>query len=225
MIAHQRLVATDGYEVMLFPLPYLYMSQDEGGNYSHAGTLCMDFLGWGANGRITRCPYYAPCTARLISSTGDPSTNMMIWQSVDKVHLPNGSLDYVCWQFGHDNNPPYTTVGTIVQQGDVIGYTGTLGPGVTGDHVHYNVAQGTYAGGERVPPNNNWQFKNSIHIYDANYVNDTVIVQGYGHNWRTYGGPTPPPPVPPTPFGKGDFVVMFNNISRTKRKEVNLWRA
>ena len=55
MIAHQRLVATDGYEVCLFPLSYLNMSQDEGGDYSHAGTLCIDFLGWGANGRVYNC--------------------------------------------------------------------------------------------------------------------------------------------------------------------------
>ena len=26
----QRLIASDGYEVMLFPLEYMYMSQDEG---------------------------------------------------------------------------------------------------------------------------------------------------------------------------------------------------
>ena len=224
MLAHQRLVATDGYEVCLFPLSYLNMSQDEGGDYSHAGTLCIDFLGWGPNGRIYNCDYYAPCTCKLVNSTLDPSANMRVWESVDKVHLPDGTLDYICFQFGHDNNPPYSTVGTVVTQGELIGHTGTAGY-VTGDHVHYNVARGTYQGGERVPPNNNFQLKNSIHIYDANYVNDTVIIRGFNHNWRTYGGPTPPPPVPPTPFGKGDFVVMFNNISRTKRKEVNLWRA
>lgn len=224
MLAHQRLVATDGYEVCLFPLSYLNMSQDEGGDYSHAGTLCIDFLGWGPNGRIYNCDYYAPCTCKLVNSTLDPSANMRVWESVDKVHLPDGTLDYICFQFGHDNNPPYSTVGTVVTQGELIGHTGTAGY-VTGDHVHYNVARGTYQGGERVPPNNNFQLKNSIHIYDANYVNDTVIIRGFNHNWRTYGGPTPPTPVPPTPFGKGDFVVMFNNISRTKRKEVNLWRA
>ena len=217
MQANQRLVAPDGYEVMLFPLSYLYMSQDEGGDFSHAGTLCIDFLGWGRDGRIYQCPYYAPCTCKLINTTTDPATNMRIWQSVDKVHLPNGTLDYVCWQFGHDDNPPYNTVGTIVQQGDLIGHTGTAGY-VTGDHLHFNVAQGTYAGGEHVPPNNNWQFKNSIHIYDACYVDGTTVVEGYNHNWRNYGsGPIPP-------HNTGDFIVMFNNISNTKRKEVEYGR-
>lgn len=219
MRAGQKLVAPDGYEVCLFPLSYLMMSQDEGGDYSHAGTLCVDFLGWGANGRIYDCPYYAPCTCKLVNSTIDPGNNMRVWESVDKVHLPDGTLDYICWQFGHDENPPYSTVGTIVQQGALIGHTGTAGQ-VTGDHVHYNVARGHFVGGERVPPNNNFQLKNSIHIYDANYVNDTPIIQGYGHNWRTYngGGPTPPTP------SNANFIVMFNNISNVKRKEVEYGR-
>ena len=129
----------------------------------------------------------------LVSSTGDLANNMIIWESVDKVHLADGTLDYVCWQFGHDNSPPYTLPGTVVQQGTLIGRTGTAGF-VTGDHVHYNVARGQFAGGERVPPNNNFQLKNSIHIYDANYVNDTVIARGFNHNWMIYDGPTPPPP-------------------------------
>ena len=221
MLAGQKLVATDGYEVCLFPLEYLNISQDEYGGTSHQGTLNMDFLGWGPSGRVYGCNYYAPCTCKLVNSTLDPAANMRVWESVNPVHLPDGTLDYICFQFGHDNSPPYSTVGTVVQQGDLIGHTGTAGY-VTGDHVHYNVARGNYAGGERVPPMNQFQLKNSIHIYDANYVNDTIIINGYNHNWRTYGGS---PPIPPTPFGKGDFIVMFNNISRTKRKEVNLWRA
>lgn len=188
MRANQRLVASDGYEVMLFPLEYLYMSQDEGGDYSHAGTLAMDFLGWGISGRVYSCPYYAPCSCTCIGST--ESANR-IWQSNNKVHLPDGSLDYVSWVVAHDNFPP--NVGTVLTQGDLMGHTGTAGF-VTGDHVHLNVAKGTYDGWERVPPNNNYQLKNSMHIYNACYVNDTTILQGYGHNWVTYTGPVPPTP-------------------------------
>lgn len=183
MIPLQRLIASDGYEVMLFPLEYMYMSQDEGGDYSHAGTLAMDFLGWNSLGRVFTCPYYAPCSCVCVAST--ESANR-IWQSMNKVHLPNGTLDYVSWVVAHDNNPP--AVGTTLVQGQLMGHTGTAGY-VTGDHVHLNIAQGTYDGWEQVPPNNNWQLKHSIHIYDACYVNDTTIVQGYGHNWRDYTGP------------------------------------
>ena len=45
MIAGQKLVARDGKEVALFPMPYLYMTQDEGGDFSHAGTYNIDFVG------------------------------------------------------------------------------------------------------------------------------------------------------------------------------------
>ena len=203
----QTLVASDGYEVMLFPLEYLYMSQDEGGDFSHAGTLAMDFLGWDANGRVYQCPYYAPCSCTCIAST--ESANR-IWQSLNPVHLANGTLDYVTWVVAHDNNPP--SVGTTVLQGRLLGHTGTAG-NVTGDHVHLNVAQGTYANWEQVPPNNNWQLRNSIHIYDACFVNDTTIVQGYGHNWIDYTGPTPSP----TTRRKGFPWVLYARKLRHKR--------
>lgn len=186
MVANEKLVAADGYEVMLFPLPFLYMSQDEGGDYSHAGTLAMDFLGWSGNGRVYKAPYYAPVSCTCIAST--ESANR-IWQSNNRVHLADGSLDYATWVVAHDNNPP--SVGTVLQQGDLMGHTGTAGQ-VTGDHVHLNIAKGTYANWEQVPPNNNWQLKNSMHIYNACYVNNTFIIQGYNHPWINYTGPLPP---------------------------------
>lgn len=185
----ERIIADDGYEVMLFPLEYMNASQEEGGGYSHAGTLQMDFLGWGANGRILRCPYYAPCTCRCVATT-DASTHNRVWQSTAPVHLADGTLSYVTFEVAHDDLPQWN-VGATVQQGQQIGRTGTAGQ-VSGDHVHFQCARGTYAGWEQVPPNNNWQLVNEMHIYDACYVNDTTIINGYNYNWRTYDGPIEP---------------------------------
>ena len=189
MRALETLVADDGYEVMLFPLEYMNASQEEGGGYSHAGTLQMDFLGWDANGRVYRCPYYAPCSCHCVATT-DSSTHNRVWQSNDMVHLADGTLGYVTFEVAHDDLPPYN-VGAYVSQGTLIGRTGTAGQ-VTGDHVHFQCGRGTYAGWEQVPPNNNWQLVNEMHIYDACYVNDTTIINGYNYNWREYTGPIEP---------------------------------
>jgi hypothetical protein len=167
----------------------MVISNPEGAT-SHAGTLQIDFLGWDANGRVLNCPYYAPCTCRCVDIT-DSSTNNRVYQSTNMVHLADGSLSYVTFEMAHDNFP-ITTIGTIINQGDLLGHTGTAGY-VTGDHLHYQCARGTYAGWEQVPPDNNWQLVNEMHIYDACYVNDTVIIDGEGYNWRVYTGPIPPP--------------------------------
>ena len=186
MIAYERLVANDGYEVLLFPLEYMYMSQDEGGDYSHLYTYSIDFLGWGANGRVYHCQYYAPCTCRCVSV----STGSVVWQSVNKVHYADGTLDYVTFHVAHDNDVSSIYVGKVVNQGDPLGKTGTAG-NVTGDHLHLNTARGTYQGFYDVGTGH-YQLRNSTHIYNTMYVNDTVIRQGYGHNWQIYqGGITP----------------------------------
>lgn len=188
MKAGQKLIGKNGKEVLLFPLEYLYLSQGEGGDYSHLGTLAMDFLGWGPSGRIYRCPYYAPCSCKCIGTT--ESANR-IWQSLDEVNLADGTTSIVCWVQAHDNFP--LSVGTVLSQGDLLGHTGTAG-NVTGDHVHFNFAKGAYANWEQVPPNNNWQLRNSIHIYNTCCANDTIIARGLDYPWKEYtGGVTPTP--------------------------------
>lgn len=187
MIAGQKLKDSDGNEIMLFPLSYMYISQGENESYSHAGILAIDFLGWGANGRITRCPYYAPCKCKLVYQQSSAGYN--IWESVNRVHTPMG-LTYVSFWVQHDNTLPYS-VGQILNQGDLLGHTGDAPP-ATGDHLHFNTANSKYEGQVQMPPDDNWELKNSQHIYDICYVNDTVLVNDYNYNWVTYsGGVTP----------------------------------
>lgn len=187
MRAGERLVASDGHEVMLFPLPYMYVSQGENGSVSHQGTLNIDFVGYNSQGQqISDAPYYAPCSCRCVSVVPG-SANGRCYQSDNLVHTPAG-LQYVSFMFFHDENPP-SIVGTHFNQGDVIGHTGTAGQ-VTGDHVHMNTASGTYQG--RTEIQGHICLVNSSHIYETCYVNDTTIVRGYGYNWQTYqGGITP----------------------------------
>ncbi len=146
MIAYETLVANDGYEVCLFPLPYMYMSQDEGGDYSHVGTYNIDFLGYGASGRIYNAPIYAPCTMKVVAIWMTYNAgNRVVFESVDKVHLANGQLDYLTISFAHDPDPPVRTIGQTVSQGQICYRTGQYGI-VSGDHVHTCVGQGHYEG-------------------------------------------------------------------------------
>lgn len=190
MIANQTLVAADGYEVPLFPLTYLYMTQDEGGDFSHAGTYAIDFVGYNGSVVIANAPLYAPCSMRCrLAPPG--GSNGEIWDSIDKVHLPNGQLDYLTLEFDHSNNPPYHYVGAEVSQGQMFYTTGMAGF-ATGDHVHICIGQG--AGGVLVQrPSGNWDLSNRIHMWEGLFVNDTPIIQGYGHDWKVWDGPTPTP--------------------------------
>lgn len=197
MLPFQRLVASDGYEVALFPMPYLRMSQDEGGDYSHVGTYNIDLLGWNASGRVYQAPIYAPCTMKVVEYWSTYAWGHQVaFESVDKVHLANGQLDYLTIYFAHADNPPVTAVGTVVQQGQICSYTGTYG-NVTGDHTHTCCGQGSYQG-VTLRPSGHYDLTNRIHYWDAVYVNDTIISQGFNHNWITWNGGTTPPTQPPS---------------------------
>lgn len=214
MIAGQTLRASDNKEVALFPMPYMNMSQDEGGDYSHTGTYNIDLLGWDANGRVYQAPIYAPCTMKVVATDLTYNGgNTVTFESTDVVHLPNGQLDYLTISFGHDNNPPYTTIGTIVTQGSLCYHTGTYG-NVTGDHVHTCVGQGHYQGITQ-RSSGNWDLTNRIHYWDGVYVNGTVIIQGYSHNWKTFT-PTPVPSYGGARKRRGFKWVLYANKLRSK---------
>lgn len=187
MYAGQRLIASDGYEVCLFPLDDMYLTQGEYGSTSHV--LAMDFQGWSNGQRVYQCPYYAPCTLKCVDNT----FYWPIFESTNKVHWPDGSLDYVTICFMHDDVTRWN-VGDIIAQGDFIGRSGTAGN--YGDHVHINTSRGL---GNTLsvptPYPGFYELTNSTHIYDTMYVNDTILTVDGGYNWRVYTGPTPPPPV------------------------------
>ena len=218
MIAGQRMIASDGYEVALFPMPYLRMSQDEGGDYSHVGTYNIDLLGWGANGRIYEAPIYAPCTMKVVQFWNSSAWGHQVaFESVDKVHLANGQLDYLTIYFAHAQNPPYTAVGSVVQQGQICYFTGVYG-NVTGDHSHTCCGQGHYQG-VTLRPTGHYDLTNRIHYWEGVYTNDTIISQGYNHNWVEWNGGTTPPTAPPL-FGKSTFPwVLYSRKLRERRTQ------
>ena len=200
MKANQTLIASDGKEVALFPMPYLYMTQDEGASYSHANTYNIDLVGYNGSSVTANAPIYAPCTMKVVDYMASYSGGHGVtFESVNKVHLANGQVDYLTILFMHANKPPYTTKGTVVNQGQLCYRTGVYGY-ATGDHVHTCCGQGKWRGLVQ-RSGGNWDLANRIHYWNGVYVNDTKIVVGYGHNWKKYSGGSPAP----TPSGGGGF--------------------
>lgn len=188
MRAGQTMVAADGYEVALFPLEYMRISQGEltGSGTSHEGSYAIDFLGWGANGRVYKCPCYAPCKIKVVYAN---SGTYRIFESVNKVHLADGSLDYLTIWFSHcDDNSPYY-LGRVINQGVQCNSTGENG-NVSGDHTHIICKKGKYTGQTQLP-SGHWTLTGQSHCYDCLYVNDTILEVDYGYNWRNYTLPTP----------------------------------
>lgn len=179
MRAGQTLYDRSGTQVSLFPLAYMNISQGEGGSYSHSGRWAIDFLGWGANGRVYECPYYAPFNCHVVQH----ASYYNVWQSDNQVLTPSGKK-YVTFVVMHDENPP--ALGTYKTQGEIIGHTGTkTSPGgtpVTGDHVHIQGANGQFAGWN----SGGTDLKNREHIYNLFFVNDTTIINDYNYNWQEF---------------------------------------
>lgn len=199
MLAGQTLVANDGKEVCLFPLEYMYISQGENGQVSHQNTYNIDFVGYGPSGVVLDCPIYAPVTLKCIDAWDYSGSHNLTFQSVNPVHLANGRVDILTIDFAHDNNPIHH-VGDIIDQGALLGHTGSFGQ-VTGDHTHSCCGMGTFTGyvlRNSSPPC--YDLNNRIHYYDACFVNDTVIVQGEGYPWKTWNSPVPPRPTRKSKF-------------------------
>lgn len=222
MLAGQTLRAADGYEVALFPLEYMYITQGEmmpDTSWSHYNVYNMDFQGYGPNGRIYTAPLYAPFTMEVVALWDYNGSHTVTWESVDKVHFADGvTFDYMTIEFTHCVNPPYHTIGDRVNQGDLCYYTGTFGNGQAGyygDHVHICAGKGHYSGYTQ-RTGGHYDLTNRWHLYDSLYINDTVIAyDGHNYPWQTYTGPTPPPP---TPTGRSKFPwVLYARKLREER--------
>lgn len=222
MRAGQRLVGTNGKQVALFPLEYVYVSQADDETFSHQSWYyATDYLGWDANGRVYRCPCYAPVDIRCIYV--DTYECMAVWESLQMVNLANGRLDYLGIIVYHDNDVAngLITVGTIKRQGEQFNRTGT-GGNVTGDHVHLETGYGKYSNPSQSSPIGTANYKyhftdytdvKRLHNYDALYINDTTIVYSPNYyNWKTYsGGITPSMQIKKFPW------VLYARKLRNKR--------
>lgn len=179
----QKLVASDGYEVCLFPCEVLYLS--EGRNPDEHDVLALDFLPYNIAGqKIQAMPCYAPFSGTLVYTGNDHNC---ILESDDKVHMPDGSLEYGRVLVAHSFEAPVK--GTHYNQGDLFYKTGNFGYS-SGEHLHMEVAHVSNKS-TRYWNNGGIGIYGAIHIWDAMYVNNTVLLRPKNYNWREWEGPTP----------------------------------
>ena len=210
MRANQKLVASDGYEVALFPCETLYLS--EARDPDEHDVLALDFLPYDTQGnRITGMKCYAPFSGTIVYTGNDHNC---ILQSDRLVHAPDGSLKYMRVLVAHSYIAP--VLNTHYNQGDHFYTTGNYGQSF-GEHLHMEVAS-VDSKTERQWNTGGIGLYGAKHMWLELYVDDTVLLRPENYDWKEYGT------IPPTPYNAGDFIVMFNTISQTKRKEVNLWR-
>lgn len=203
MIRGQTLVASDGYEVCLYPLESIRITQTCHGSTSHSSYKIKNTGLWdvtGMDGDNPKGYIYAPFTGVVKAIIkGYVNGNQTMIQSTNKVHLANGKLDYACFGFAHDNILDIK-VGQEVKQGQFIGNCGSYG-NVTGVHSHFLIGEGKWLYGKAIPlcknkngsnifycPNainiDEMFYKNGIRAYDVSHLKQCN--DPYVFNWKEW---------------------------------------
>lgn len=181
MLANEQKIASDGYEVCLFPAECMYLNVERGEH----DVLALDFRPVNAQGvRITHMPVYAPFTGTIVYTGNDHNC---ILQSNRKVHTPSG-LKYVRVLVAHsDSAPPPVT--TEFRQGFQFYTTGDYGQSF-GEHLHmeYALVDDTT---DRLWNTGGIGLYKACHMWDGLYVDDTFLARPGSYNWLEYGK-TPP---------------------------------
>lgn len=204
MQAGQKLRNKNGVQVSLFPLYSFIITQRDDETYSHDPTkyLATDYQAYNyTTGSVELFePYYAP--ADMICVGMDKVNASICWRSLEKVVLPNGTIDYLIILFYHDNDVPKGSfnIGDKISQGNIIGHTGTYGDGgsTVANHVHIETGYGQ--NWDKVYANPDWGHINlsyALHNYFACYGNNIIDngIPSYPdrYPWIIYEEPPFPP--------------------------------
>lgn len=187
MKPNSGLIGADGYQVCLYPLPVLSITQTSGpDSFSHCCGNPFDAVGSSAQATL-----YAPCDCTLYYRGTDAGGNTCSFTSDKRVITPSG-LKYVSFQFTHGN---LLGNGKTYKQGQPIYTTGIKGM-VTGDHVHIDQALKANApfinsGVVCSYGNQCWQLEGSVSSTRVFYINDTTVYNSAGLNFQTYKGGIP----------------------------------
>lgn len=199
MKPNTRYLDANGYEYFMCPFTKMYISQGSN-TWSHSGVIANDVT----NGDGYKAAYYAPCSCRCEAVY--PKSGQSQWVSLNPVHFANGKISIVHFTVAHDDSFN-AYVGMTLSQGNQIGNMGAKGIG-TGVHAHIQVGVGNpnvwgivkgyfTLNGIRYPVYG-FQYE-PYDLDDCYFVNDTVILNGAGGNWKTCTPASGVSPKPSTP--------------------------
>lgn len=192
----------DGTQLAVLPCwGTVYITQAEGGDFSHMGSLSVDFAY-----STTKVPLYAPfdMTCKYV----DLENAFTVWQSDRPVKCADGSVSYVTFNTGHSDDTGSNSVGDKKKKGQVYAHTGTSG-NVTGDHTHIECSKGEYtapwatnSAGRGSLPNPGHMYNvfsscNNVTKEEINIINQTTTPMPWKCilDWDDGSGSNPDPPV------------------------------
>lgn len=200
----------DGTQLAVLPCwGTVYITQAEGGDFSHEGSLSVDFAY-----PQTKVPLYAPfdMTCKYV----DLQNAFTVWQSDRQVKCADGSVSWVTFNTGHSDDTGSNTVGDKKKKGEVYAHTGTSG-NVTGDHTHIECSKAEFTVPWATNPAGNGSLPNPAHMYDVfsscnNITKEEInIINQTSTNmpWRCIldwddGGDKPEPP-----SGESDLIPLL----------------
>lgn len=219
MINGGKLNTEDGqYQVAVFPSQDMYITQGTNTSYSHRGTKNTDNAS-GSGRKIL----YAPCDMRLVANNSSGGYGIVIYHTVDKVQLADGSIDHFTLVLMHDNNASRWEQGKIYRQGEAFYEEGDADPSgmTTGIHVHFEVAKGHVTQRVKTDPNGYYHIINPVYLDEIFFKNMTNVIrenapsgQFYGDHtfvWKEYQGGIEPDPDPkPDVEGVGIYHAMLS---------------
>ena len=180
----QTLKTPVGVECVLFPMRYCNITQGIFGKFSHQGDMALDLAGKDAG----IDPIFMPCSMKL--RWKDPNIGAVLYESVKKVHMADGTEDYIHMLTIHDDNISDLVIGKTYKQGKETGDEGTAGK-ATGNHVHLVFGRGKYLGGYPMIKNEygKWILPKQMDPREVMFINDTIIINDKSYKFETYKQP------------------------------------
>lgn len=162
-------------EDVLCPFTDWYCTQGANDTFSHKGSEANDIRGKEPG---IRYPYYAPVDVVCVNV--DKKYAFVWWQSVNKVRLADGSINYITILCGHDDTIDCYN-GQVIKQGVQIGNMGN-GGNATGVHCHIEVGIGKH---KSWFPNKFgiYIIPNQIPLEKVFFMDNTNIILGIA-NWK-----------------------------------------